>query len=52
MAGARDKATGATTTCNNTAKMADAERAPDKMKDNPDILARLDRIFNYFWHKL
>ncbi|CAH2254468.1 Hypothetical predicted protein [Pelobates cultripes] len=32
--------------------MADAEQAPDKMEDNPDILASLDRIFDNFWRKL
>ncbi|CAH2223219.1 Hypothetical predicted protein [Pelobates cultripes] len=52
MAGARGRATVATTTCNNTAKIVDAERAPDKTEDNPDILARLDRIFYNFWCKL
>ncbi|CAH2281925.1 Hypothetical predicted protein [Pelobates cultripes] len=32
--------------------MADTDRAPDKAEDNPDFLARLDRIFDNFWRKL
>ncbi|CAH2293167.1 Hypothetical predicted protein [Pelobates cultripes] len=32
--------------------MAGAERTPNNTEDNPDILARLDRIFDNFWRKL
>ncbi|CAH2276541.1 Hypothetical predicted protein [Pelobates cultripes] len=32
--------------------MADTDRAPDKAEDNPDYLAKLDRIFDNFWRKL